>query len=823
MATDQERLVVMLEARVSEFEKRMKKAESTGTRSYQGLRRNSSSATRQMERDMMRSTSRINQALATTTTRIGAMGKAFAGGLLGGAVGALALNNLQRNIRSTVSDLSNLAKVADRVDINVEAFQGLRRGFELSGVAADSLNGSLQEFGKRVGQAENGTGRLATVVNRYGISLTDTQGKMRSQLDLLKEVAETIRGAGSAQERLAIANSAFGSSGVAMVNAMQNGAAGIDDMIRSAQEAGFVVDESLIRKAEDLDDRFADLQRRTSTWFKVFAVEVADAGARFAGLKTTIDDIFDGPDQMRSMLGDEIADALLGSLPAVERTQDELRELRAAFLSISDAAQDMQPDLQVFAQQLERIGQDAEADVLRQLSAEMDGLLDQFQSGQIDADEFASRMGSLEGRVRTLTTSLQGVNAIGFDGVISRLGVLASAIADVVARGQELRNVAGVAAGVDVSPSSGLRARHTAEADSMRAYESQKRAMTEFLAAEDERNRKTADRLELEREIERVIKRAGEEGVTLTQAQAEQTAAAAIAANNARRADARSAAGGKGGGAAKTDKETDFERATKSIRDQTAALEAEAVALVAAAASGQEYGQAIEFARRKAELLTAAQQSGLTVTPELEAAIDRLAQGYVSAGQAAADAADRMREAQENAERGADAMADMFMSILDGSKSAKEALADLLMQMARVQMQKAFLGLAQGGGGGFLGAIGGLLGGARANGGAVSAGTPYLVNENTPNSEVFVPSQNGGILNVQQAQAALRGGQGGGEASGGTSRVEVSLSQDLVGRIMEETQGQTVKIVQQGLNQGFKAYDQTLRQKVIHHVGNPRG
>ncbi|TRD16977.1 phage tail tape measure protein [Palleronia caenipelagi] len=46
--------------------------------------------------------------------------------------------------------------------------------------------------------------------------------------------------------------------------------------------------------------------------------------------------------------------------------------------------------------------------------------------------------------------------------------------------------------------------------------------------------------------------------------------------------------------------------------------------------------------------------------------------------------------------------------------------------------------------------------GARASGGPVQAGLPYLVNENTPRSEWFVPSRSGGILNVSQAQAAVR-------------------------------------------------------------------
>lgn len=45
---------------------------------------------------------------------------------------------------------------------------------------------------------------------------------------------------------------------------------------------------------------------------------------------------------------------------------------------------------------------------------------------------------------------------------------------------------------------------------------------------------------------------------------------------------------------------------------------------------------------------------------------------------------------------------------------------------------------------------------ARASGGPVTAGSPYLVNEDTPNSELFVPSQNGTILN--RAQMAGLGG-----------------------------------------------------------------
>ncbi|PWE48486.1 hypothetical protein DEM26_18230 [Thioclava sp. NG1] len=107
-------------------------------------------------------------------------------------------------------------------------------------------------------------------------------------------------------------------------------------------------------------------------------------------------------------------------------------------------------------------------------------------------------------------------------------------------------------------------------------------------------------------------------------------------------------------------------------------------------------------------------------------------------------------------------------AIVEG-KNLSGVLEELAKSLAKAAVQAALFGDGPlgGGGSGLLGSlVSGLFGGARASGGPVTAGTPYLVNENTPNSEVFVPSSNGAILNVPQAQAALRGG-------GGVVRVQV--------------------------------------------------
>jgi hypothetical protein len=113
--------------------------------------------------------------------------------------------------------------------------------------------------------------------------------------------------------------------------------------------------------------------------------------------------------------------------------------------------------------------------------------------------------------------------------------------------------------------------------------------------------------------------------------------------------------------------------------------------------------------------------------------------------QSVQEAQDALEAYNETADAGADKMADLFMAIVDGSKTAKEALAELLMELARIQLQKAFLGMA--GAGSPLqpvfAAIGGDFGGFRAEGGPVSAGQSYVVGEQGP--ELFTPGASGMI------------------------------------------------------------------------------
>lgn len=75
---------------------------------------------------------------------------------------------------------------------------------------------------------------------------------------------------------------------------------------------------------------------------------------------------------------------------------------------------------------------------------------------------------------------------------------------------------------------------------------------------------------------------------------------------------------------------------------------------------------------------------------------------------AAKQAADDLDRVKVRGQKGAEALSDVFTSVLTGAKSAEEAVGALLLEIAKIQFQKAMMGLFGGTGAGNL--LGGLLG-----------------------------------------------------------------------------------------------------------------
>jgi hypothetical protein len=658
--TEVKGLIISLEARTAQLERGLKRANDAQRRAANQMERRAQQSARRIENSYARAANGIASSFSRTAL-------AFGGGLAGGILGGTSIAAISANAQRAIADMSNLAKTADRIDFNVEALQGLQRGFELAGTSADTLNSSLERFTRRIGEARNGQGAFLDVARRYNIELNDQNGQARTQEQILNDVADVIARTTDQAERLTIVNAAFGQSGASLVNALAGGSAALREMISEAREAGHVLDESLLRKAEVLDDKMFLLRQSAKVTFRQMVIGAAE----FTGAVQSLESIFGNLDRARSQLGDDLYNVLEKDIAAVNKYANDLQELAVAQAQVGYALQDARPELDLFVIGLERVGEIGASEVLRNLINEAEEIETAFRNGTISAEDYRAKVLAITERMEALIRTMESANAIGFDGAVSRIDFLSGAIQNAAAWARRLVDNLSEAAGVNVTvpdeTGSGIAIRRP------------------------DRNtvRPRAKPIDIDWGMPPEPRNAGRSG-------------------------------GGGGGAAR---ENELERLLRQTQERTRLLELEAIALAATAGANADYASAIETARKEAELLAAAERAGIALTPELRAKISEMSAGYAQAGEDA-------RKTREEIERAAQAQAELgdtarsaFVGMLTRAHDFHGALNMIIQKLIEMAANKAITTIFGGGAGGILGGIGKIFG--FAEGGYTGDGGKY--------------------------------------------------------------------------------------------------
>lgn len=692
-------------------------------------------------------------------------------GLVGVSVSAGAM---ARWLRGTVSDLSALGKQARDTGLDVEELQGLMRGFERNTrVNSEQLATALVDFNGRVGQAITGQGELAAVADRYGIALRGANGQVRSQSDLLREVSRAIRTARTEQERLVIAQAAFGEPGRLMASALASGAGVLDDMMAQAREAGDVIDRNLIHRAEILDDKFDALTRRVGTFFQTLAVGALAGGAETA--RDTLERMFGTLERARSILGDGLFDTLIaetGELAQIDGVIERLEGLGFSAEEMGRSARWAEGQLAGLVFGLNELGQTAPAERIRTLYDELVTMIAGLNDGSIGADEFSARLVEISQEAVDLVSDLDDVDSARFTRVTTALGRM---IEQLVAARRQAQGLRTDLPGAAVTQSESFW--------------------------DTDESRFSLNRL------------------------------APATSPRPPPAPVLDSIGNRGGRGGRSGRElNDYARATAAIREETSALEMEAAALAGTAVAGMEYAQAIDYARQRATLMNAAQQAGIAITPALQAEIDGLARAYVEAGAAAERSADQLREVEEQAERGAERFVDFFGRMSKGGDDARRAVIDLIAELLRMRAIEDLSGLAKSGGGGLLGSVVRFLGFDK---GGYTGDQPDSAVAGVVHGGEYVFSARAvrrlGIGALEQMhQAATRGYRSGGyvgsvpasaatAASGGSGSANININIDGANGDQH-----VLDLVRQGVRQGLELYDRGLPDRVSQIQRNPR-
>lgn len=251
MPTDEERLVVTLEARVRDFERNFARAQTTSDRRLKAIE------------------ARAEKSASVLKSIFSGIGSGIASAFAAAGISGLGFTALFAGAKAAAADLASLAAEARRAGVGVEAFQELGYAAAQSRVNIDALTDGLKELQLRADEfIVTGTGSGAEAFGRLGYSAEDLKVKLADPAALFEEIIDKLARLDKASQ-IRIADEIFGGTGgEQFVQMLDKGAGHIAKMRQEARDTGNVLSEELIAKAIEIDRQFQNFATTVGTSLK---------------------------------------------------------------------------------------------------------------------------------------------------------------------------------------------------------------------------------------------------------------------------------------------------------------------------------------------------------------------------------------------------------------------------------------------------------------------------------------------------------------------------------------------------------------------------
>lgn len=187
-----------------------------------------------------------------------AISKSVAGVVAGSLVSTTAL------VKSQIDFADSVSKASKIVGMSVEDLSALNYQADLSGVSFEQLTGGMTKLSRIVDDAFNGIAAGADVFDKLGISVANADGTLRSNGDLLADLADKLAGMADGAQKTALAQDLFGESGAKLIPLLNGGRAEMAKYRAEAEAFGQVLDTRAAAQAEAFNDNLTRLQKVVS-------------------------------------------------------------------------------------------------------------------------------------------------------------------------------------------------------------------------------------------------------------------------------------------------------------------------------------------------------------------------------------------------------------------------------------------------------------------------------------------------------------------------------------------------------------------------------
>ena len=178
-------------------------------------------------------------------------------------------------MQRVVAEGDKIAKLSVRLGATTEALSQLQYVAERSGVEFATLTMGLQRMTRRIAEAARGTGEAKDALAELGLDAR-ALAQLRPE-DQFQAIARAMDGVTNSGDRVRLAMKLFDSEGVAIIQTMEAGAAGIEDLRREADALGLTLSQDAAQQMVVASDNMTRLNATTTALTRTLAVELVPA------------------------------------------------------------------------------------------------------------------------------------------------------------------------------------------------------------------------------------------------------------------------------------------------------------------------------------------------------------------------------------------------------------------------------------------------------------------------------------------------------------------------------------------------------------------
>lgn len=164
--------------------------------------------------------------------------------------------------KETRAYADNVMTLSTQYGLTTDKIQEFQYMSELTDTSLETITGSMTKLTKNMQTATKGTGDAYARFEKLGISVTDTEGNLRSTDEVFAEAISRLGNVENATERDALAMNIFGKSAMDLNPLIAVGREGLADYRAEAHEMGYVLDTDTLESLGAVDDAMQRANKR---------------------------------------------------------------------------------------------------------------------------------------------------------------------------------------------------------------------------------------------------------------------------------------------------------------------------------------------------------------------------------------------------------------------------------------------------------------------------------------------------------------------------------------------------------------------------------